>query len=53
MSDALFQRSRGFEIARPSTPRRPLPTGYGLAISATASIGLWAAVIWAGILLAG
>lgn len=53
MSDAFFQRSRSFDIVRPSPAARPLPMGYGLALGATASIGLWAAVIWAGIRLAG
>lgn len=53
MSDASFQRSRSLDIARPSSPARPLPIGYGLVLGAGASIGLWAAAIWAGIRLVG
>ena len=53
MSDAFFQRSRSFDIARPSSPARPLPIGYGLALGAAVSMGLWAAVIWAGVRLVG
>lgn len=47
MSDASFQRSRAFPITRARKPARPLPAGYGLLIGAMASLGLWAALVWA------
>ena len=45
MSDALYLTARTLETAQ-TAPRR-LPTGYGLMIGASASLGLWAGVIWA------
>lgn len=53
MSDASFQRSRAFPIASARAPSRPLPVGYGLAIGALVSIGLWAALIWLAARLLG
>ena len=46
MSDAIFQRNPAVSRIRTSKPARRLPSGYGLAIGATASIGLWGGIFW-------
>jgi hypothetical protein len=46
MSDAIFQRAPA--VSRIGTVRRAgrLPTGYGLAIGAVVSLGLWGGIFW-------
>jgi hypothetical protein len=48
MGGAAYQRGRAFEApaARSEADKRPLPRGYGLVFSATASVGLWAGIFW-------
>jgi hypothetical protein len=49
MSDATFQRS--LEVSSNPAASRPLPVGYGLALGAVLSLGLWAGLIWFGLKL--
>ena len=48
MSHVISTRSTPLRSAKSRTaePRR-LPIGYGLAIGATASLGLWSLIAWA------
>lgn len=48
MSDALTAR----EPARPAPPKR-LPAGYGLAVGAATSLGLWAGLCGLALALLG
>jgi hypothetical protein len=53
MSDAIFQRNPAVGRIRTSKRAGPLPRGYGLAIGAAASVGLWGGIFWIAARLLG
>ena len=53
MSDAIFQRSPAASRIRTSKRAGRLPPGYGLAIGAAASLGLWGGIFWIAARLLG
>ena len=53
MSDAIFQRNPAVSRIRTSKRAGRLPRGYGLAIGATASVGLWGGIFWIATRLLG
>ena len=46
MGNATAQRSRTLAPPARTADRRPIPAGYGLALGAAVSLGLWGGVIW-------
>lgn len=46
MSDALVQRSRKVPVRAEAAKPRLIPVGYGLALGATVSLGLWGGIFW-------
>ena len=46
MSDAVVQRSRKVAVRAEAAKPRPIPAGYGLALGASVSLGLWGGIFW-------
>jgi hypothetical protein len=46
MSDAFFHRSHALQRRERAGAAQRLPVGYGLAIGAGVSLGLWGGIIW-------
>lgn len=46
MSDATVQRIRKVPARTEAAAPRPIPVGYGLALGAAVSLGLWGGIFW-------